>query len=167
MKKKAKTSKNDSNNERKKFFVAIAQDDNLSLKAILSSGANVNCVDRDGRTPLHDASIMNKLEAAELLLQAKADVNAKDAGKWTALHFAAQNWLPDLAKLLVAHGAAVDSLDEHGNTPLSNAVFNSRGRGELIEILLKAGADKNLKNNHDVSPLDLAKTIANYKIPLS
>ena len=126
MKSKSKASKNYGGNERKKFFVAIAQDDLLMLTEILSSGADVNCVDRDGRTPLHDTSIMNKLETARLLLEAKANVNAQDAGGWTALHFAAQNWLPELAKLLIAHGAAVDPLDGYGNSPLRGGSVGSR-----------------------------------------
>jgi ankyrin repeat protein len=67
-----------------------------------------------------------------------------------------------LVKTLLAHGAVVDIQDAHGNTPLWRAVFESKNRGEVIEILLASGADKNLKNNYGISPLDLAGTIANY-----
>jgi len=45
-----------------------------------------------------------------------------------------------MARLLLDSGASIDSRDANGNTPLSTAVFNSRGRGELIELLRQRGA---------------------------
>jgi ankyrin repeat protein len=71
-----------------------------------------------------------------------------------------------MAKLLLDHGAAADAQDAHGNTPLSHAVFESRGRGEMIRLLLSFGADKALKNKHGVSPENLARTIANYDVSI-
>jgi ankyrin repeat protein len=85
---------------------------------------------------------------------------------YTPLHFAAKDYRPAVARVLIASGALVDAVDDHGNTPLGKAVFESRGRAELIEILLAAGADRTKRNSSGVSPLDLAKNIANYKIPL-
>jgi uncharacterized protein len=58
----------------------------------------------------------------------------------------------------------VDSEDIHGNTPLWRAVFNSRGRGDLIELLLSSGADRGHRNKRGKTPLDLANTIANYDV---
>lgn len=43
----------------------------------------------------------------------------------------------------------MDLQDRHGNEPLWTAVFNSRGYGELITLLLAHGAE-------------LARLIANY-----
>jgi ankyrin repeat protein len=63
---------------------------------------------------------------------------------------------------LLERGASVDSRDAHGNTPLWRAVFESKNRGEVIKLLLAFGADRDLKNDHGISPLDLARTIANY-----
>jgi ankyrin repeat protein len=54
--------------------------------------------------------------------------------------------------------------DRHGNTPLGRAVFNSRGRGELITALLKAGADRYHRNAYGKTPTELANTIANYNV---
>ena len=34
----------------------------------------------------------------------------------------------------------------------------------MIEFLLRAGADRDRKNNHGTSPADLAATIANYDV---
>jgi ankyrin repeat protein len=54
--------------------------------------------------------------------------------------------------------------DMHGNTALWRAVYESRGRGEMIRILCAHGADKNLRNKNAVSPEELARTIANYDV---
>jgi hypothetical protein len=78
------------------------------------------------------------------------------------LHFAAQEYLPSLARMLLDHGAFVDAKDTHGNTPLARAVFASRNRGDVIWLLLAASADPDLENYHGVSPRKLAHTIANY-----
>jgi len=67
-------------------------------------------------------------------------------------------------KLLIDAGAAIDPVDDHGNTPLSNAVFESRGDGQVIQMLLAAGADPHRKNSHGVSPASLAHTISNYDV---
>jgi hypothetical protein len=45
--------------------------------------------------------------------------------------------------------------------PLKRPIY-PRLSGEVIEILLASGADKDLKNNYGISPLDLAGTIANF-----
>jgi ankyrin repeat protein len=66
--------------------------------------------------------------------------------------------------MLLGSGASVDLGDEHGNSPLFRAVFNSQGRGEIITLLLKADADRDLKNFYGVSPLELAQTIGNYNV---
>ena len=80
-----------------------------------------------------------------LLIKSNADVSARDNDGWTPLHFATQNHSVDIAQLLLGAGASVDAEDVHGNTPLWRAVFESRGRGEIIGLLLRAGADKHRK----------------------
>jgi ankyrin repeat protein len=69
-----------------------------------------------------------------------------------------------MARLLLDSGASVDPRDANGNTPLFRAVFNSRGRGELIGLLRQRGADANSTNKFGVSPVGLARTIANYDV---
>jgi ankyrin repeat protein len=69
-----------------------------------------------------------------------------------------------IAEKLLRSGVVVDATDAHGNTPLFAATFDSKGRGDMIKLLLKAGADKNHRNKHGVSPASLASTIANYDV---
>jgi ankyrin repeat protein len=142
----------------------VFRNDLSGLQTALAQGSDPNERDDDGRTPLIHAAIDNRLEVARLLLDSGADVDAQDAMGDSALHYAAQEHHSEMASLLIGHGARVDAEDNHGNTPLWRAVFHSRGRGELIRLVLKAGADQNHRNKKGKTPLDLAKTIANYNI---
>ncbi len=105
-------------------------------------------------------------ERAEAALRAGADVNAK-RGKYgiTPLHSAAGcTWDRDecyhLASLLLSHGAHVNAKDKDGETPLFFAVyFSDWGKNDtsMVELLLRAGADANVKNNNGVTILEQAK----------
>jgi len=121
-------------------------------------------VDRYGRTELHYAASENDIAKAQALVKAKVDVNTRDDNEWAALHFAAQSNSLEVAKLLLEASAEVDPTDSHGNTPLSTAVFNSKGYGELIVLLREHGAGPYYQNHHGQSPLGLARSIANYDV---
>jgi ankyrin repeat protein len=138
--------------------------DLADAQRLINEGANVDGRDQSGSTALMNAAMKNDPEMVELLLSCGADVNLKDDIEWTALHYAAQNYCCEIAEKLIAGGAEIDPQDAHGNTPLAKAVFNSQGRGELISLLLKSGADAWRVNKYGVSPLGLANTIANYDV---
>jgi ankyrin repeat protein len=121
-------------------------------------------IDRLGRTELHYAASRGDVAGVQTLLAAGAKADLPDDNGWTPLHFATQAHSVEASEALLAAGASVDSQDSDGNTPLSNAVFNSCGRGELIALLRRHGANPYLANIHGVSPLALARTIANYDV---
>ncbi len=110
------------------------------------------------------AALFDYIELVGILIDAGADVNLKDRRGFTAFHYAAQEKCEQVAQKLIDAGADVNSQDVNGNSPLSSAVFYSRGEGQLIRVLRRSGADDNLSNKHGVSPLQLAKTIANYDV---
>jgi ankyrin repeat protein len=80
------------------------------------------------------------------------------------LHFAAQEISVRVATLLLDQGADVDSEDSSGNTPLSTAVFNSRGEGDMIQLLRAHGADPLKRNHYGQTPVGLARLITNYSV---
>ena len=143
---------------------AVYRGDPKEVIECIRAGRNINVSDRGGRTPLMNATIDNYLEIVRILIREGADVNAQDKQGWSALHFAAQNESYEATKMLLENGAVVDLRNTWGNTPLSNAVFESRGYGDVIKLLLAYGADRNLENNYGVSPLKLANTITNYDV---
>jgi ankyrin repeat protein len=121
-------------------------------------------VDRAGRTPLHYAALDGSGAEVRRLLEEGADPSAPDDDGRTPLHFAAQGWHVETAEALLSAGAQVDPKDSRGNTPLGDATYQSQARGEMIALLRARGADPNAKNKHGVSPLELARTIANYDV---
>src|SRR5262245_61977506 len=102
-----------------------------------------------GDTPLHLASAALRVDAAKLLLENGADVNAQNRRGATALHYAcdprprsAGVWNPEaqatLIDLLIEYGAKVDHADKGGATALHRAV---RARSAAaVRSLLKNGA---------------------------
>lgn len=134
------------------------------LRAAIANGSDVNAIDREGRSALFYAVQDGNVSVVDELLKNGANVNIKDSALETPLHFAARSYQFDAAKLLLDNGAIVDAQDANGNTPLSRAVYDSKGRGSVIQLLLSFGSDKFLKNSYGMSPLDLANSIGNYDV---
>jgi ankyrin repeat protein len=142
---------------------AVLAGDEPAFRTELAKGA-LNEADHDGRTALHHAVLSARQEMLKLLIQSGAELSTPDKQGWTPLHYAAQEQNLIAVADLLAAGALVDATDSFGNTPLWRAVFASRGKGEVIRKLLAAGADRDRKNKKGKSPVDLAKTIANYDV---
>jgi len=121
-------------------------------------------VDEYGRTPLHYAAAEGDAARVQDLLRAGANPNAQDDNSWSPLHFAAQAVSTAAVAALIEAGADVDALDRFGNTPLFRAVFCSKDEGGVIQLLRASGADPRLSNIRGVSPLNLARTIANFDL---
>jgi predicted RNA-binding protein with RPS1 domain len=72
--------------------------DLIRVRELLAAGANPNVADEDGRTPLTSAVLGGSIGLVGLLLEGGADVNARDHQGFSALHFAAQEDLPEMAR---------------------------------------------------------------------
>lgn len=85
--------------------------------------------------------------SCEWLIAAGADCEARDRFGRTALHLAAPNRRLHAVAALVRGGAKLDALDELGRTPLMRALA-AAAQIEIIELLLAAGADPDLRDVH-------------------
>ena len=139
-------------------------------------------------SPILSAAFAKSLPIVKLLLDHDADPNAA-YGYETALQFAVDNKLDDIALLLLDRGAKPEDvllwtavynrqhalaqkLVEHGakiddtapaGTPLTAAVDN--GDVAMVELLLARGADPDIYTKHsDGSPIDHAREAHKTKI---
>jgi len=74
--------------------------------------------DDHGWTPLHYAAALGHLDVCEMLLQARADVNATLLDYSTPLMLAAEEGKMRTARLLLSYGAKTHCKDEAGFTVL-------------------------------------------------
>ena len=86
---------------------------------------------------------------AQVLIQAGADVNVRNKGGQTPLHGKRDK---DVVQALITAGADVNARDKDGETPLHHA--NDRA---VAQALLDAGANPNIKNNAGKTALQIAK----------
>ncbi|MHB8763720.1 MAG: ankyrin repeat domain-containing protein [Deferrisomatales bacterium] len=87
-------------------------------------------------TPLHWAVWAGRVEAAELLLAAGADPNARNGVGHTPLHWAVKRGDGEAAAVLLRHGADPRAADALGHTPLSEGQRHPAVRS----LLAPAGA---------------------------
>jgi uncharacterized protein len=152
---------------KKKFDDAkslLYKNDFNGFVALVGKFENLNFVDKDGKTILVYSILHNNQLFLKYLIERGVDVNLADGNGWSPLHFSVNEYLVGITQLLLDKGAKVNAQDNFGNTVLWRAVFSSKGRGEIIEILLRSGANPQIKNNFGVSTLDLANTIDNYNV---
>ena len=99
---------------------------------------------------------ISNLNSAEILIEADADVNARDCEGRTLLHYAARNPYKEAAESLLSNGADINARDNMGCTPLMMAAtFNSNAA--IAELLLEKGADLYAQDNQGWNALDHAK----------
>jgi len=125
-----------------------------TTKLLLQLKADPNTKDKDGDTPLIEASIHGQVDTSRLLLQFKADPNTKDKDGDTPLHLASSAGKVDTVRLLLQSNADPNDKSKDGNTPLHWASI--RGRVETVRLLLQSNADPNIKNKDGDTPLHWA-----------
>jgi ankyrin repeat protein len=125
---------------------------------LLDAKANPEKADCSGDTPLHAASMNNRLENIRILIQHKANVNALSGNKDLPLHQASANGHLTCVEMLIKAGADVDGINDYHNTPLACSIMFKRFK--VAEFLLHSGAKmKNVQSKVDV-PYWMNKIVA-------
>jgi cytohesin len=119
-----------------------AREGNCALLSDVLSSESVNTefIDANGYTALHWAAMEGFYGAAEVLLAAGADHNARDPSGWAPIHHASQKGHVQVVLAMVDGGADLDcrTSDAFQRTPIQLASWG--GHTELVMKLLEQGA---------------------------
>jgi ankyrin repeat protein len=117
------------------------------LKELASDRSAVSARSGDGFTALHFAGFFGQGEAARVLIDAGAAVDAVASNPMQVmpLHSAASARNLEAARHLLEHGAPANARQQAGWVPLHAAAQN--GDRAMVEVLLRHGADSTLAND--------------------
>ena len=98
------------------------------------------------------------------LLDLGAKVDEQQPNSDGPLIFAVQNHQVEAASLLIERGADVNRPGDNGRTPLMHAAIADFGDARMVELLLKAGARKDVRDADGVTPADYARQYRHQKL---
>ncbi|MGD0792340.1 MAG: ankyrin repeat domain-containing protein [Terriglobales bacterium] len=126
-------------------------------EAGLRDASAINSRSKDGFTALHFACFFGQPEAARLLIESGAAVDAVAANPMQVmpLHSAASARNLEAARLLLEHGAPVNARQQGGWVPIHAAAQN--GDRPMVELMLKHHADPKLANHEGKTPAMVAR----------
>jgi uncharacterized protein len=100
-----------------------------------------------------DAAQDGDLKQLKILIDIVEDINCTTDDNWTALLEASVHG-PELTRLLLSKGANPNIASNRGFTPLMRAA--GHGNIEVVKLLLKSGANINLRDINRKTAYDLA-----------
>ena len=148
-------------------FAVDGCDDTSKAEMLLSAGANINALDRDGVSPLFLACDRGKTKFVMVLLSRGANRNIATVFPYSCypLHAACRGLHYDVVKLLLELHADVSVRNQFGENALHCAVYivnpsrsstDNDKRIDLVQLLHDAGADVNAATETGVTPLYFA-----------
>jgi ankyrin repeat protein len=152
----------------------MAAESRQMAELLLNHGADVSQTDADGGTVLHYTISRDKaLELIPLFVSHGADINTKGWDKQTPL-MVAVTYLNEIRKnqesqtqelllnTIISNGADINIFDDYGNNALILATIQDNY--QLVELLLKLGADPKLKGPNGDTAKDYAYELGHRRI---
>ena len=138
------------------LYDLVELDEFEEVKDILNKNASLALgKDEYGFTLLHAAVSTENTELVKYIIDLGVDVNSKNDDGISPLHIVLY---PEVAECLLDHGALIDSTSNDGDTPLHTQVSDGEERIDNIQLLLKRGANPEIKNTFGKIALDIARS---------
>lgn len=131
--------------------------DKKTVESLIKAKADINAKDpKEKRTALYFAISNEHKDVIKVLIDNGASLENLSEGQETALFMATTTNNNDLMKtVLKKNKKLINTPDSEGTTPLMEAA--KYGTKKTVEILLNAGAKKDLKNKLGTTALEIAK----------
>lgn len=137
------------------LFHAVQTGKAEDVKTALERKGNPNYSYPDGYSLLHWAAQEGFVEIARLLVESGANVNAVDENDMTPLFNAAGGGDFEMVKALIELGSDINRVTSLGSALHTAAAYENT---EIVELLLVSGADANIVDEEDQTPLFFAAT---------
>lgn len=132
------------------------------MEYLLSQGADINTLDREGSNLMHNAAANGHYDAVTFLYEKGFDINAVDGNGNTPLLFAVTQDNIELIQFLIENGADLQAENTNGTNVLLNSIFS--GNLDIVKLLLDRGLSVNQPNQWGVNPLMYASILGNRDI---
>lgn len=146
----------------------IAHNEPAVVKVLLSNGAHIDYIDKEGRTALFTPIKYNYSKMVDVILQHDAKmvglsiIDMKDHRGNVPLHYAIMYKNKNMARKILDAGSDPNVIDNDGNTSLHMAVQSSDV--PTCRLLLNNTANVNARNLAGESPLHIACNVQNIDI---
>lgn len=142
---------------------AIKAGNVADVQSLIQESIEVNHHFSQGITPLHAAVISNQESIVLTLLQAGAEVDARDlTTEATPLHLAALYGREAIAAILIAKGANINAQMKFGITPL--LVATQFKNPQMVQLLINNKANINHADEEGFTALHFAAQNGNIEI---
>ncbi len=122
-----------------------------NLKLLLARGAHAS------ESALSQAATFGYADVVQTLIAAGANTDIVDHNGINLLHWAAITDRPSVIPALIQARVPINATDDYGFTPLMYAATIDFGRTAVLSELLKAGADRTIRNDDQRTPLEQAR----------
>ena len=155
----------------KNIFECVLNNEIDIVSWLIKSGIDVNKKTDNDWTMLHYAARDSLTDMAKMLLECGANANLFDKLHRIPLFLAAYHGHLEIVELLIDYGSSINVKDVYGCTPLfcscchrnmgehsvtniyPDKFYSDTNRLKIIKLLIKHGADVNVKNNDGYTAL--------------
>ena len=147
--------------QRTALLLAVTEGKLATARLLVAMGADPDAVDAQSDTPWLVTGVTGSVEMAEVLLPVKPDLTLTNRYGGTSIIPASERGHVDYVRRIAKTDIDLDHVNRLGWTALLEAVILGDGgqqHQQIVEILLKAGADKTIADSDGVTALEHARS---------